>query len=139
MIEDKQIKELAEAIQANCQAGLFEDEAYMIAEFVINKLGYCKASEIFDDIAKILKHHNELVERDKSEYGELIIMDIGCAIGELKKKYSGKDINVPTKEDKKTCEGCCNIAFRYPYASMYPCINCVRANQKDYYNIPVED
>lgn len=38
----------------------------------------------------------------------------------------------------KTCEGCCNIAFREPCASMYPCVNCVRANQKDYYNVPVE-
>ena len=43
------------------------------------------------------------------------------------------------EETKKTCEGCCNIAFRYPYASMYPCTNCVRAHQKDYYNVPVED
>ena len=58
---------------------------------------------------------------------------------ELKKKYSGEDINVPTKEDKKTCEGCCNIAFRYPLADMYPCNCCSRAHQKDYYNIPVED
>ena len=43
------------------------------------------------------------------------------------------------EEVPKTCEGCCNIAFRYPYASMYPCISCVRANQKDYYNVHVED
>ena len=64
---------------------------------------------------------------------------VGGKYLELRNKYSGEDINVPTKEDKKTCEGCCNIAFRYPYASMYPCINCVRANQKDYYNIPLED
>ena len=32
-----------------------------------------------------------------------------------------------------TCEGCKNIAFRYPYVSMYPCASCVRANKKDYY------
>ena len=38
-----------------------------------------------------------------------------------------------------SCEGCCNIAFRYPYASMYPCNNCIRANQKDYYNYPIEE
>jgi hypothetical protein len=37
-----------------------------------------------------------------------------------------------------SCEGCANIAFRYPYASMYPCNNCTRANRKDYYNIKVE-
>ena len=45
----------------------------------------------------------------------------------------------PTEEAKKSCEGCCNIAFRYPYASMYPCNNCVRAHQKDYYNYPINE
>ena len=38
-----------------------------------------------------------------------------------------------------SCEGCQHIAFRYPYASMYPCNNCVRANQKDYYNYPIKE
>jgi hypothetical protein len=33
------------------------------------------------------------------------------------------------------CEGCKHIGFRYPYASMYPCNNCIRANSKDYYNV----
>ena len=32
-----------------------------------------------------------------------------------------------------SCDGCNNIAFRYPYASMFPCCSCVRANRKDYY------
>ena len=31
------------------------------------------------------------------------------------------------------CKGCINIAFRYPYASMFPCNSCVRANAKDFY------
>ena len=31
------------------------------------------------------------------------------------------------------CKGCINIGFRYPYASMYPCNNCIRADMKDYY------
>lgn len=39
----------------------------------------------------------------------------------------------------KTCEGCKHIAFRYPYASMYPCNNCVRANSKDYYNVDLKE
>ena len=39
-----------------------------------------------------------------------------------------------SEEKYGSCEGCCNIGFRYPYASMYPCNNCVRADRKDYYN-----
>ena len=54
--------------------------------------GYRKASdvarEIFEEIAKILCRYDKLAEKDGSEYGELIIMDIGCAISELKKKYT---------------------------------------------------
>ena len=46
------------------------------------------AREIFEEIATILRHYDMLAERDKSEYGELIVMDIGCAIAELKKKYT---------------------------------------------------
>lgn len=38
-----------------------------------------------------------------------------------------------------SCEGCKHIGFRYPYASMYPCNNCVRANSKDYYNADIEE
>lgn len=37
------------------------------------------------------------------------------------------------------CEGCKHIAFRYPYASMYPCNNCRRANSKDYYNVDIKE
>ena len=33
----------------------------------------------------------------------------------------------------KGCKGCVNIGLRYPFASMYPCNNCIRANRKDYY------
>ena len=40
--------------------------------------------------------------------------------------------------ETKGCDGCCNIAFRYPYASMYPCTHCVRANSKDYYNVHID-
>ena len=44
-----------------------------------------------------------------------------------------------TTPESLSCEGCQHIAFRYPYASMYPCNNCVRANQKDYYNYPIKE
>lgn len=54
--------------------------------------GYRKASdvarEIFEEIGKILYKYDKIAERDKSEYGELIVGDIACAIGELKKKYT---------------------------------------------------
>ena len=46
------------------------------------------AAEIFAEIANIIRYHDELAERDGSEYGELIVSDIGCALGELKKKYT---------------------------------------------------
>lgn len=61
----------------------FEYEAEFLTE-----LGYAKASEIFEEIGKILRRYGEIAERDKSEYGELIVMDIVCAIGELRKKYT---------------------------------------------------
>ena len=63
-----------------------------LAEHLITEKGYRKstevAREIFEEIAKIIQHHDELTQRDGSEYGELIVMDIGCAIAELKKKYA---------------------------------------------------
>ena len=98
MNKEKQIEELGKEIYEHCSAGLFEDEANAIAEFVINKQGYRKstevAREIFEEIAKIIQHHDELAQRDGSEYGELIVMDIGCAIAELKKKYmEEKDVS----------------------------------------------
>ena len=134
MIEDKQIKELAEAISKSPwrieqdHTGCHINSAE-IAEALYNE-GYCKASEIFEAVDNLLELVVAMTGMEFTYMGKYV---------ELKKKYSGEDINVPTKEDKKTCEGYCNIAFRYPYASMYPCINCVRANQKDYYNVPVED
>ena len=36
-------------------------------------------------------------------------------------------------EENNPCKGCKHIALRYPYASMYPCNNCIRAEMKDYY------
>jgi spore germination protein YaaH len=54
--------------------------------------GYCKSTdvveEIFAEIGKILRKFDEMAERDRSEYGELIVGDITASIAELKKKYT---------------------------------------------------
>ena len=87
MDKEKQIDGIVEAMDKSCGCCFSSAEA----EYIYNA-GYRKASEvareIFEEIAKIIQHHDELAERDKSEYGELIVMDIGCAIAELKKKYT---------------------------------------------------
>ena len=45
--------------------------------------------------------------------------------------------NVPRANT--SCEGCKHIGFRYPFASMYPCNTCIRANTKDYYNVDLKE
>jgi hypothetical protein len=60
-----------------------------------------------------------------------VSLGFGYYLGSRQKKASPKK---PLK-----CDGCCNIAFRYPYASMYPCISCVRAHQCDYYNVEIKE
>ncbi len=45
MSREKQIEELGEAIFLNCNACLLEDEAKMIAKFVIEEQGHRKQSE----------------------------------------------------------------------------------------------
>lgn len=54
---NKQIEELANGIFVNCQACLLEEEANMIAEYVIEKEGYRKASDVAREILE------KLVER----------------------------------------------------------------------------
>ena len=59
----------------------------------LNKYRNCEtevARKIFEEIGKILYKYDKVAERDKSEYGELIIGDIGFAITELKKKYENE-------------------------------------------------
>jgi hypothetical protein len=46
-----------------------------------------EVAKLFAEIGKILYKYDKVAERDKSEYGELIVGDIGFAISELKKKY----------------------------------------------------
>ena len=97
---NKQIEKIAEAIcglrtseGCFCDGGYCNHNclAYEQATNLYNK-GYRKASdvveEIFAEIANIIRYHDELAGRDGSEYGELIVSDIGCALGELKKKYT---------------------------------------------------
>lgn len=54
------------------------------------------AREIFKEIGKILYKYDKIAERDKSEYGELIVGDIGSAIAELKQK---RVVEVPIVRD----------------------------------------
>ena len=51
-----------------------------------------EVGEIFEEIGKILYKYDKIAERDKSEYGELIVGDIGYAISELKKKYTEEKV-----------------------------------------------
>lgn len=66
-----------------------------------------------------------------------------------KHKYSADEVTqqkaaelwnkIPRGETTSSCDGCKHIGFRYPYASMYPCNNCRRANPKDYYNVDLQE
>lgn len=66
-----------------------------------------------------------------------------------KYKYSADEVTrqkaaelwnaVPREVLSSDCVGCKHIGFRYPYASMYPCNNCRRANSKDYYNVDLKE
>ena len=55
------------------------------------------------------------------------------------KVYSSSDCEHFKSSSELSCDGCKHIAFRYPYASMYPCNNCRRANSKDYYNVDLKE
>lgn len=78
--------EMGKAISTAYEERYLADERKL--EAVLKANGWCKVSEIFEEIAKIIQKYDKIAERDKSEYGELIVMDIGCAIGELEKKYT---------------------------------------------------
>ena len=85
MTKEKQIEEMAKAIFLNCHAGLFEDEAKMIAKFCyqeIDRKASEVAREIFEEIEKVIN------------YSLCVDLDDWSAYTELKKKYteSEKDI-----------------------------------------------
>lgn len=75
MSRDKQIEEMAKDIFEHCNAGLFEDEAYEIARFVIEGQGYRKASDVAREIIEILKSAGI----DRNRYP---------IIAEIEKKYT---------------------------------------------------
>lgn len=50
---------------------------------------------------------------------------------ELKNNLYIAYAELAAKLDK--CSGCVHIGLRFPYASMYPCASCCRANPNDYY------
>ncbi len=57
----------------------------------------------------------------------------GDKIDDISVEISDKVICPSTACLPTSCEGCENIAFRYPYASMHPCESCRRANPRDFY------
>ncbi len=63
----------------------------------------------------------------------ILIKDLKAKLAELALSRESVDTNFGG------CEGCKHIAFRYPYASMYPCSDCIRANSKDYYNVDLKE
>jgi hypothetical protein len=74
MTKEKQIEELGKEIYQHCSAGLFEDEANAIAEFVINKQGYRKASEVARETVEAIKNEVSKKRMWVSEFD-------GCAYG----------------------------------------------------------
>lgn len=57
----------------------------------------------------------------------------GVKIDDISVEISNSVICPSTACFPTSCEGCENIGFRYPSASMYPCTSCRRANSRDFY------
>ena len=105
MKRDKQIEELAEAIFLNCHAGLFEDEAKMIAKFCYQEIDR-KASDVAKEIFEEIEAHFDIriafyqdmrfraysVGKDEEvKYANTMITNLTIykeEIAELKKKYT---------------------------------------------------
>ena len=98
-MRDKQIEEMATAIFSACNCGLFEDEAYRIAEFVIERLGYRKQSEVAKEIFGAFRaemrseiaRNEALFAEDEDDFYEGRNDAFRTAINrlaELKKKYT---------------------------------------------------
>lgn len=100
----EEIKELADGIYINCPACLLEDEAEMIAKYVIENKGYRKASdvarEIFAEIEKMLKNRYHSNKVSSEDSGIMITVKHSARtsfatalhdIAELKKKYESED------------------------------------------------
>lgn len=88
-------KQMSEAISTAVEQRYIKDEAKL--EAVLRANGWCKASDIFEEIEK----HSEVALMNG--HIETPILCIGFGVfAELKKKYLGKDINVSTKESEIT-------------------------------------
>ena len=69
MNRDKQIEEMAEAIFQNCNCGLFFSETEKISNFIINKQGYRKASEVAREMfAEFRTEMRSLIETSNELY-----------------------------------------------------------------------
>lgn len=89
-------------------------------------------------LLKLLERYDSLAEagvnsHPNSSFGVLLIEELREEKEKLVAELASVDTNF------SGCEGCKHIAFRYPYASMYPCIDCIRANSKDYYNVDLKE
>lgn len=104
----KQIEELGAEIFQHCSAGLFEDEAAQIAEFVINKQSYRKASEVAAEIfaeieegvkaaVSALQFENNPIHRQVKHETYSSFMRF---VKIVEKKYIGEDTNVRTNSEE---------------------------------------
>lgn len=110
MSRDKQteIDELAKAIFLNCNCGFFEDEAEMIAKFCyqeIDKKASEVALELIGKIKEATENHIKAISRlePQNDYcagGKKALEMTLKVLAELKKKYIGKDTNVPTNTEE---------------------------------------
>lgn len=64
-----------------------------------------------------------------------ILFDTAEEAAEAWNKGVGGAIKELIKTNFGGCAGCANIGLRYPYASMYPCNNCIRSGKKDYFEL----
>ena len=81
---EKRIEEMAEAIFQNCNCGIWYSEAEKIADFVINKQGYRKSSEV---AREIFEEIDKLAYRFMNDR-HYIFGDMVYDLAELKKKYT---------------------------------------------------
>ena len=93
---NKQIEELMKEIHLNCPCGLFEDEAAIIAKFVIEEQGYRRQEdivrEIMNDIDKILGMlMNDYTTFNRFSEAGTVLYATYYLLDELKKKYGVQD------------------------------------------------
>ena len=95
MDSEKQIEEIARIIaKAN---GNEQNVAYYRPDATdLYNSGYCKASEVAEEIFAEIEKCSEVALMNGHIETPILCIGFGV-LAELKKKYIGKDINVPTK------------------------------------------